>query len=201
MLGGLLFTFWRFFQIITLIPTLGMLAYFVHQFESKNLLTPNYVLYVTFLPCPIYTVANNHPSSVLFIVSVLAAAWAILTVLRRKSTRDSATFVSFIDVCFIGAFIAGVYELRSIGNANCSNFSADNRFSLTVDNNGIDTTSPFRLNVNKNCAMLKASFAFGIMNTIFFAITAFLLLFMHRKREDREVVVKESYRRRSHDSR
>ncbi|KAL8706151.1 MAG: hypothetical protein Q9201_000786 [Fulgogasparrea decipioides] len=157
-------------------------AYFVHQFESQNLLTPNYVL-------------------VLFIVSVLAAAWAILTVLRRKSTRDSATFVSFIDVCFIGAFIAGVYELRSIGNANCSDFSADNRFSLTIDNNGVDATSPFHLNVNKNCAMLKACFAFGIMNCIFFAITAVLLLFMHRKRDDREVVVKESYRRRSHDSR
>ena len=49
--------------------------------------------------------------------------------------------------------------------------------------------------------MLKASFAFGIMNCIFFAITAFLLLFMHRRNE-KEVVVKETYsRRRSHDSR
>lgn len=61
MIGGLLFTFWRFGEIVTLIPTLGMLvpltlsplhrqlltsiqAYFVHQFESQNLLTPNSVL-------------------------------------------------------------------------------------------------------------------------------------------------------------
>ncbi|KAI4158738.1 MAG: hypothetical protein L6R39_000475 [Caloplaca ligustica] len=157
-------------------------AYFVHQFESQNLLTPNSVL-------------------VLFIVSVLAAAWAIATVLRRKSTRDSAIFVSFIDLCFIGAFIAGVYELRYIANANCTNFSADSHFSVTVDNNGISGSSPFHLNTDKHCAMLKASFAFGIMNCIFFAITSFLLLFMHRKRDDRDVVVKESYRRRSHDSR
>ncbi|KAI4246534.1 MAG: hypothetical protein L6R40_001897 [Gallowayella cf. fulva] len=183
MIGGLLFTFWRFFEIVTLIPTLGMLAYFVHQFEKQNLLTPNYVL-------------------VLFIVSVLAAAWAILTVFRRRSTRDSAIFVSFIDLCFIGAFIAGVYELRDIANASCSNFSADNHFSLTVDKNGISGSSPFHLNINKHCAMLKACFAFGIMNCIFFAITAFLLLFMHRTRkDDRDVVVKETYRRRSHDSR
>ncbi|KAL8655044.1 MAG: hypothetical protein Q9210_001135 [Variospora velana] len=182
MIGGLLFTFWRLLEIITLIPTLGMLAYFVHQFESQNLLTPNSIL-------------------VLFIVSVLAAAWAIATVLRRKSTRDSAIFVSFIDLCFIGAFIAGVYELRYIARADCTNFSADGRFSVTVDNNGVSGDSPFRLNTDKNCAMLKASFAFGIMNCIFFAITSFLLLFMHRKRDDKDVVVKESYRRRSHDSR
>lgn len=182
MIGGLLFTFWRFAEIVTLIPTLGMLAYFVHQFESKNLLTPNSVL-------------------VLFIVSVLAAAWAIVTVFRRKSTRDSAIFVSFIDLAFVGAFIAGVYELRYIAKSDCTNFSADSHFSLTINNNGVSGSSPFHLNTDKNCAMLKASFAFGIMNCIFFAITSFFLLFMHRKREDKEVVVKESYRRRSHDSR
>ncbi|KAL8719924.1 MAG: hypothetical protein Q9225_003127 [Loekoesia sp. 1 TL-2023] len=157
-------------------------AYFVHQFEKQNLLTPNSVL-------------------VLFIVSVLAAAWAIVTVFRRKSTRDSAIFVSFIDLCFVGAFIAGVYELRYIANANCTNFSADSHFSLTIDNNGVSGDSPFHLNTDKHCAMLKASFAFGIMNCIFFFITSFLLLFMHRRRDDKEVVVKETYRRRSHDSR
>ncbi|KAL9014719.1 MAG: hypothetical protein Q9173_000642 [Seirophora scorigena] len=182
MIGGLLFSFWRFLEIITLIPTLGMLAYFVHQFESQNFLTPDSVL-------------------VLFIVSVLATAWAIATVLRRKSTRESALFVSFIDLCFIGAFIAGVYELRSIANADCTNFSVDDRFSITIDNNGVTGDSPFRFNTDKNCAMLKASFAFGIMNCIFFAVTSFLLLFMHRKRDDKEVAVKETYRRRSHDSR
>ncbi|KAI4167572.1 MAG: hypothetical protein LQ343_007111 [Gyalolechia ehrenbergii] len=199
MIGGLLFTFWRFGEIVTLIPTLGMLvpltlsplhrqlltsiqAYFVHQFESQNLLTPNSVL-------------------VLFIVSVLAAAWAIVTVFRRKSTRDSANFVSLIDLAFVGAFIAGVYELRYIANADCTNFSANSHFSITVNNNGVSGSSPFRLNTDKNCAMLKASFAFGIMNCIFFFITSFLLLFMHRKRDDRNVEVKETYRRRSHDSR
>ncbi|KAL8899862.1 MAG: hypothetical protein Q9192_001352 [Flavoplaca navasiana] len=184
MIGGLLFSFWRFMEIITLIPTLGMLAYFVDRYQKSNLLTPNDIL-------------------VLFIVSVLGAAWAILTVLRRKSTRDSAMFVSFIDLCFVGAFIAGVYELRDIANADCSNFSADSRFSVTINNDGISGDAPsLRLNTNKECAMRKASFAFGIMNCIFFAITAFLLLFMHRTRkDDREVATKETYRRRSHDSR
>ena len=47
--------------------------------------------------------------------------------------------------------------------------------------------------------MLKASFAFGIMNCILFAVTAFFLMFMHR--QEKEVVVKETYRRSSHGSR
>ena len=50
--------------------------------------------------------------------------------------------------------------------------------------------------------MLKACFAFGIMNTIFFFVTFVHLLFMHRG--EREVTTKETYvreRKRSHDSR
>ena len=48
--------------------------------------------------------------------------------------------------------------------------------------------------------MLKASFAFGIMNCIFFFITSMITLFM-RKDKDDKVVYKETVRRRSHDSR
>jgi len=181
MVAELFFAFWRFLQIITLIPTLGMLAWFVQGFTKANQLTPVYVL-------------------TLFIVSVLAAAWAIATLVRRKSTRESAIFVSFIDLCFVGAFIAGVYELRGITKQNCSSVSTNSQFGIYVGSGGASASSPYSVNFNKPCSMLKASFAFGIMNCIFFAITAFLLLFMHRK--ERDVVVKETYtRRRSHDSR
>jgi len=94
MLFGMFFAFWRFMEIITLIPTLGMLAYFVHIYDSHNALTPDYIL-------------------VLFIVSVLAAAWAIATLFTYHRARSNALFVSFIDLCFVGALIAGVYELAS----------------------------------------------------------------------------------------
>jgi len=146
--------------------------------------------------------ANTEAQRTLFIVSTLGAVWAIITLFRRKSTRDSAIFVSFIDLCFVGAFIAGVYELRGISSANCSSFTNNGSgISLSLGSNGIGGSQPFSLNTNKTCAMLKASFAFGIMNCIFFFITSFLLLFMHRNR-DEVVVTKESYsRRRSHDSR
>lgn len=142
----------------------------------------------------------NIANRVLFITSVLGAVWAIATLFRRKSTRRSAFFVSFIDLCFAGALIAGVYELRHIANADCANFSRSQDFYITLTSTGVSGSSPFAFTVNKTCAMLKASFAFGIMNIIFFVSTAFLLLFM-RRGEEKEVVVKETYRRRSHDSR
>jgi len=125
-----------------------------------------------------------------------------VTLFRRKSTRESAIFVSFIDLCFVGAFIAGVYELRGISKENCTSFTNDGSgISLSLGSNGVSGNQPFGAATNKTCAMLKASFAFGIMNCIFFAITSFLLLFMHRNQEE-VTVTKESYsRRRSHDSR
>lgn len=93
-----------------------------------------------------------------------------------------------------------MYYLRYIANANCSTFSDDGSTSVTVGSNGVSANNGFTSDTNKECAMLKASFAFGIMNCILFAITAFFLIFMKRQ-EKEEVVVKETYRRRSHDSR
>ena len=181
MIAGIFFSFVRICQILTLIPTMGMLAYFVHQYVSANRLTPNFVL-------------------VLFITSVLALAWCIATLFRRKSTRRSAHFVSVIDICFIGAFIAGVYELRGIANSSCVNFRRDGSdIYVSLGSNGAHASNGIDASVNKECAMLKASFAFGIMNCIFFAASAFFLMFMYR--QEKEVVVRESYRRSSHGSR
>jgi hypothetical protein len=138
---------------------------------------------------------------------VLACAWAIATLLRLSSTRRSARFVSFIDLAFVGAFIAGVYELRGIGPANCSNFSTGDVYvNLGIfgyygrqSSNG----GQWSANVNKNCAMLKASWAFGIMNIIFFFITSVLAFLLRRhEKETSERVVRRSHHgsRRGHSS-
>lgn len=140
--AGLCFVFWRIMEIITLIPTLGMLAYFVDFYNTRNELTPLAVL-------------------VLFIVSVLGAAWALGTLFLYSRARHSAGFVAFVDLLFVGAFIGAVVVLRGIANADCTHFTRDSYFYdlgvLAVSGNG------FSIHVNKNCAMLKASFAFGIM--------------------------------------
>ena len=71
--------------------------------------------------------------------------------------------------------------------------------TITISPLDINYT-PFSVSANKTCTMLKASWAFGIMNCIFFFITAILAMLMHR--HERGVVVeKEVYRRRSHESR
>ncbi|KAJ9651076.1 hypothetical protein H2198_009630 [Neophaeococcomyces mojaviensis] len=181
MLGGLLFSIWRIFEIITLIPIIGMLAWFVDGFNDNNQLTPRSIL-------------------VLFIVSILACAWALATLLRLGSTRRSAMFVAFIDLCFVGAFIAAVYELRGIGNANCSNFRSAPIYVQIgpFGYYGEQSGSGWALHIDKNCAMLKASWALGIMNTIFFFFTSVLAVFLHR--HERTTVVKE-VRRSRHSSR
>jgi hypothetical protein len=161
-----------------------MLAYFVNIYNKNNLLTPNYIL-------------------ILFIVSVLGAVWAIATLFTYHRARSNALFVSFIDLCFIGAFIGSVYELRGITNYNCTsiNRSSNPFFSIGVGSSGF-SLSGYHVNTDKTCAMLKASFAFGIMNCIFFAITSFLALFHGRKdqkRKEKDVYVREThYSRHGH---
>lgn len=150
-------------------------------YNDNNQLTPSFIL-------------------ILFIVSILACAWAIATLVRLGSTRRSALFVAFIDLAFVGAFIAAVYYLRHIDDTDCSNFEAG---SIYIDLGpfgyyGRQGGSRWALNIDKNCAMLKASWALGIINTIFFFFTFVLALFLHR--HQRTVTVKE-VRRSRHGSR
>lgn len=179
--SGLSFWFWRIFEILTLIPTLGMLAWFVDFYNSNNLLTPRSIL-------------------ILFIVSVLGAAWAIGTLFLYARARHSANFVAFVDLLFVGAFIGAVYELRGIADADCSNVSRTGTYNADL---GLFTVSgdKFRLNVDRQCAMLKASWAFGIMNCIFFFITFLLALLVHRHHRDDRVVVKREVHRSRHGHR
>jgi hypothetical protein len=154
MLSGFLFLATRLFEIVTLIPIIGMLSYFVHGYVVSNELTPTYIL-------------------VLFIASVLGAAWCIATVITYYRARHSALFVALVDLCFVGTFIAGVYLLRGISKANCANFTSGGfYFSLgPFGYYGKQSNSPWSLNVNKTCAMLKACFALGIIDTILFFTT------------------------------
>lgn len=140
--SGFSFAFWRLAQILTLIPTVGMLAYFVDIYTDLQILTPRDIL-------------------ILFIVSTLGAAWALGTLFLYARAKHSANFVALVDLLFVGAFIGAVYELRRISEQDCSSWAkapyALDLGAFTVSGNA------YRLRTNKDCAMLKASFAFGIM--------------------------------------
>ncbi|KAL4893843.1 hypothetical protein BDV59DRAFT_177285 [Aspergillus ambiguus] len=183
MIGSLFFIFNRLVEIVFLIPIIGMMAYFVDGYLKANIITPVYIL-------------------VLFIVSTIAVFWCFDTLIRHSTTKRSAGFVAFVDLLFFGAFIAGVYQLRFIANADCANWNGGSVYiSLgPFGAYGSRTDNPLSLNINKSCAMLKTCFALGIMEVVFFFWTAFWALFMYRRSSD--VVVKETtVRRRSHSSR
>jgi hypothetical protein len=153
MLPGLFFTFWRNAQLLTLIPVIGMLAYFVNAFTRANMLTPAYVL-------------------ALFIVSVLAAFWALATLLAYHQTKWNAHFCALVDLLFVGALIAGVYYLRGITSWDCVSNPQTLGPAPGIDLRFAQVSGGVTLsNFNKTCSMLKASFAFGIMNIFFFFIT------------------------------
>ena len=152
--SGFLFISWRIFQIILLIPVVGMLSWFVHGYVQSNQLTPNFIL-------------------VLFIVSVLALAWTFATLFNYLRARHDAFFVALIDLGFVGALIGGIVTLRGIATADCSNFSAG---SLYVNLGpfgyyGRQSDSPWAANINKTCAMLKASWALAIILCLTFFVT------------------------------
>jgi len=179
--AGFSFICWRLWQIVTLIPTMGMLSWFVHISDSANQRTPNPIL-------------------ILFIVSVLAVAWTIGTLFLYSRAKHSASFVAFVDLLFVGAFIGAVYELRFIAKADCSTWRAYGTYTADAGWFSL-TTKKFHLDTDKPCAMLKACFAFGIMNCLFFFLTFLFALLVHRHDSHERVVVKtHTTRRRSHHS-
>lgn len=112
---------------------------------------------------------------VLFIVATLALAWAAGTLVLYFRARSSGGFVAFVDLLFVGALIAAVYELRGITGPSCNDFArTDNGIWLGLGPFGYvgqQTNDGLARNPKKNCSMLKASFAFGIMNIVFFFFT------------------------------
>ncbi|KAL4796742.1 hypothetical protein BDV19DRAFT_76320 [Aspergillus venezuelensis] len=187
MIGSLFFIFNRLTEIVFLIPIIGMMAYFVDGYLKANMITPPYIL-------------------VLFIVSVIAVFWCIDTLIRHSTTKRSAAFVSFVDMLFFGAFIAAVYQLRFIATADCSDWDGGSVYGSLgpFGAYGRQTNNDLADDLDKTCKMLKACFAIGIMEVIFFSWTAFWALWIYRRSapsdRDRGVVVKESttVRRRSH---
>lgn len=76
--------------------------------------------------------------------------------------------------------IAGVYYLRFIAGANCTHIAAGSAYDVDFGLFGVYGTG-VRVDTNKTCALLKASFALGIMNCIMFFFTA-VLAWLHGDR-------------------
>ena len=103
------------------------------------------------------------------------AAWAapvLATLLAYNLTKWNAHFCAIVDLFFVGALIAGVYYLRGITGWDCVTFPSSLNAQSGIDLGFVEVSGGLNLpNFNKTCSMLKASFAFGIMNIFFFFTT------------------------------
>ncbi|RYP62887.1 hypothetical protein DL771_009536 [Monosporascus sp. 5C6A] len=180
MMFRIFFAFWRFMQIVTLIPTMGMLAYFVHGFVEENRLTPNLYL-------------------VTFIVSVIALAWALWTLFSYHHSSANAWAVGLVDLLFVGAFIGAAYSMRAMARADCAQVRAGDPTAVSFGIFGTATVNTtYGAAVDRTCAMLKACFVFDIMNAIMFFFTA-VLAWMHGDRmssDDRKSYYRETQHHR-----
>jgi sugar phosphate permease len=131
---------------------MGMLAWFVDSYNRVNALTPPLIL-------------------VLFIVSVLALAWTLFSLLIYHHHPTATRLIALVDVLFVGALIAGVYYLSPVRHADCSTVSRGGTWEGSGA--GFTVTGPsLSVDVDKSCAMLKASWAFGIILTLLFPLSA-----------------------------
>ena len=142
-LSGIFFIGARATQLFFLIPIIGMLSYIVHGYQAANQLTPAYVL-------------------VLFIVSVMAGVWCLLTLLFFLMARHNAYFLAFIDFCFFIGFIAGVATLRNIANTSCTDLGSDVGKQIYIE------SGVFVNNFGSFCNILKAAFGLSILEILFF---------------------------------
>ncbi|OBT51279.1 hypothetical protein VE04_07256, partial [Pseudogymnoascus sp. 24MN13] len=78
MLFGLFFAFWRFSQIFTLIPAVGMLSWFIHLYVTANALTPDAILVL-------FIVENNARFVALIDLAVVGAVIGGIYTLRGIS--------------------------------------------------------------------------------------------------------------------
>lgn len=160
---------------------MGMLAWFVNIFNRANALTPDEIL-------------------ILFIISVLALAWAIFTLFSYHRSSANARFVAIIDLAFFGALIAAIYELRGVAKSDCTNVSRSGDWTANIGDVAI-TGPGWDFHTDKPCAMLKASWALAIINCILFFFTA-IVAFSHGDRmgvhEDRS---RSHHSQRHHSSR
>lgn len=144
MLSGLLFVLMRCVELLFLIPPLGMLSAVVHVYLVNNEVTPAFAL-------------------VLFIVVVIASVWTLATLLFYRAARHHGYFLAIIDLCIFGALIAGVVEASGMAAQSCSNFS--------ITSNVYKQSGIWVYNFSQLCNLIKASYAFAIMEIIFFFTT------------------------------
>jgi len=164
MISSVIFTLVRVLQILLLLPMVGMLGYFMHPYVQNNQTAPTWLL-------------------LMFIISVIACAWCLLTLFQFHKSYIHSLFVLVVDIAFFACFIAGVVLMDFVKNWNCVSGSVPVGFQ--VGNNNYSGGNNLSLTVKKSCTMLKVTWIFGIINIILFFVTAVFAWQLHHRSYDR----------------
>lgn len=172
MITSVLFFFTRLVQLVTTIPIWGLLAYFVSKYDKANQTPPAEIL-------------------VLFIVAIIATVWALFTLIQSKRFGVLTLLTALVDLAITGGFIAGIYLLRGVRNADCVGGSAP--ISISFGDNTASAGNSWGVRVSKHCAMFKASWALAILNCILFFFTALFAAHIYKRGGDRVVHEKHAH--------
>ncbi|CUS08247.1 unnamed protein product [Tuber aestivum] len=181
-------TVFRVIQVLTLIPCWAILAALIDVYNKNGSAPPSGIL------C-------------LFIVALLASIWSFCVLITAMRARNTALWMSFFDICFMAALIAGVVLLSNIANAECVVahvvsviYTTDGRKVWQSEGNsdGSDDDDGIWQN-NDNCSLVKAAWGLGITNIILFFITAILAAVVYKRNEEEDSVVGGVYTTRAAD--
>jgi hypothetical protein len=149
---GALFTFFRLVQILSLIPAFSLLTHFINLYDHE--LTPTEIL-------------------TLFIVTILAAAWALISLVVYRSMHWTPPYVWLVDVLFIGALMAGVILIDPyVSRGDCIDWTSGEGDEEEFEYYSKITHGSIVL--DRQCMMMKAAWGMSIANTVIFAVSAVL---------------------------
>lgn len=163
-ISKLLFPIIRTFQLITLIPIWGMLAWFVHQYSRNDQSTPAEIL-------------------VLFIAALAGTAWGLVSFFQFHHSIGLSILVFVMDLIILGGLIAGVVLLRDVSDQDCTAVSVPIRISWGDNSWSMNNGNGWDISFKKSCMMLKSAWALGIVNCVLWFISALLALFIYRRNE------------------
>lgn len=164
-----LFPLLRALQLLVLIPAWGMLAWFVDEYRTSS---------TRDIPADIL---------VLFIAALIATFWAIISFFQFHRSVALSIIVFVLDMIMFGGLVAGVVVLRKISDADCTDVSVPFGMRVGGEQWSWDNGSGWGFSVKRECAMLKASWALGIVGAVLFFISAVLALLIYRRNETKAI--------------
>lgn len=167
-------TIFRIAQILTLIPAWAILAAVIDHYNRNNVKTPSAILF-------------------LFVVALLASVWSFCALATFLRARNTALWMTFLDVVAMVLLIAAVVMLMSnFANVGCIAWRVEVIPSQSApDEKWWPWDTQRLLTYRKYCGEIKAAWGLAIANIIFFFITAFLTAVIYRQNQLPPVVREE----------